>query len=105
MAEFSPGCWFEDCGGGTDMYDDFVEGKGVDEDSQAYDAGDDTAEVAAWLSGVGGIFKSIAKKLVKNSGKKTAKDAEAPKSKCKCFLAGSRSASLKASGESVNAAW
>ncbi|MFD2691347.1 polymorphic toxin-type HINT domain-containing protein [Streptomyces phyllanthi] len=94
MSELAPGCWFEDCSGATDMYDDFVEGKGVDEDSQAYDAGDDAAEAAGWLTGVGGIFKSIAKRFLKNSGKKTAKDAEAPDSKpeskprCKCFLAG-----------------
>ncbi|WNZ10970.1 polymorphic toxin-type HINT domain-containing protein [Streptomyces sp. 11x1] len=89
MSEFSPGCWFEDCSGATDMYDDFVEGKGVDEDSQAYDAGDDTAEVAGWLSGIGGVFKSLAKKLVKNTSKKSAKDVEAPKPDCtQCFLAG-----------------
>ncbi|MDQ0950330.1 RHS repeat-associated protein [Streptomyces phaeochromogenes] len=88
MAEVSPGCWFEDCSGGTDMYDDFVGGKGVDKDSQAFDAGDDVAEVAGWLN-VGGWIKSLSKKLLKNSSKKAAKDAEAPNPKCtRCFLAG-----------------
>ncbi|GAB2873290.1 RHS repeat-associated core domain-containing protein [Streptomyces deserti] len=90
LSEFSPGCWFEDCSGATDMYDDFVEGKGVDKDSQAYDAGDDAAEAAGWLSGVGGLFKTLAKKLLKDKGKKEAKDqAEELATNCtKCFLAG-----------------
>ncbi|MFG2552990.1 polymorphic toxin-type HINT domain-containing protein [Streptomyces sp. NPDC048581] len=93
LIELSPGCWFEDCGGATDMYDDFVEGKGVDEDSQAYDAGDDTAEVAG-LFNLGGWIKALTKKLLKDTTKKTTKDVEAPDSKpsskpnCKCFLAG-----------------
>jgi RHS repeat-associated protein len=89
LSEFSPGCWFEDCSGITDMYDDFVEGKGVDKNSQAYDAGDDAAEAMGWLSGAGGLFKSLAKKLLKNNGKKAAKEVEAPKPGCtRCFLAG-----------------
>ncbi|MEU1039084.1 hypothetical protein [Streptomyces sp. NPDC005907] len=37
------------------MYDDFVAKHGVDKDSQAFDAGDDAAETAGWLSGVAGI--------------------------------------------------
>jgi hypothetical protein len=89
MAELSPGCWFEDCSGGTDMYDNFVEKHGVDKDSQAFDAGDDVAEVAGWLNGLGWHLQVAAKKLLKNSRKKEAKDAEVPKPSCtKCFLAG-----------------
>ncbi|MFF6979569.1 polymorphic toxin-type HINT domain-containing protein [Streptomyces sp. NPDC008343] len=89
MSELSPGCWFEDCSGATDMYDEFVEGKGVEKDSQAYDAGDDAVEAAGWLSGVGGLFRTLAKKLLKDKAKKEATDVEAPKTNCtKCFLAG-----------------
>ncbi|MEU0204784.1 polymorphic toxin-type HINT domain-containing protein [Streptomyces canus] len=88
MAELTPSCWFQDCGAPTDMYDEFVEGKGVDKDSQAYDSGDDAAEVAGWLN-VGGLARSLMKKLVKKGEKKAAKEAEAPSPSCtKCFLAG-----------------
>ncbi|MEV6591637.1 polymorphic toxin-type HINT domain-containing protein [Streptomyces acidicola] len=89
MAELSPGCWFEDCSGGTDLYDNFVEKHGADTGSKMFDSGDDAAEVAGLATGVGGLFKALAKKLVKNSGKKAAKEVEAPKPGCtKCFLAG-----------------
>nr|WP_239149472.1 polymorphic toxin-type HINT domain-containing protein [Streptomyces sp. SID12501] len=87
MAELTPSCWFQDCGAPTDAYDDFVEGKGVDEDSQAYDTGDDVAEVASMFN-LPGLLKSLSKKLLKNTSKKAAKDADVPKPGCKCFLAG-----------------
>ncbi|MPY62785.1 polymorphic toxin-type HINT domain-containing protein [Streptomyces spongiae] len=89
MSELAPGCWFEDCSGATDWYDNFVEKHGVDTDSKMFDSGDDAAEVAGMATGVGGLVKTLAKKLVKNSGKKAAKEVEAPKTGCtKCFLAG-----------------
>ncbi|MBA2806747.1 hypothetical protein E0500_004580 [Streptomyces sp. KM273126] len=89
MAELSPGCWFEDCSGGTDLYDNFVEKHGADTGSKMFDSGDDAAEVTGLATGVGGLFKALAKKLLKNSGKKAAKEVEAPKPSCtKCFLAG-----------------
>ncbi|MFF3381153.1 polymorphic toxin-type HINT domain-containing protein [Streptomyces sp. NPDC002680] len=87
LAELTPSCWFQDCGAPTDAYDDFVEGKGVDKDSQAYDTGDDVAEVAGLFS-LPGLLKSLSKKLLKDTSKKTAKDADIPKPGCKCFLAG-----------------
>ncbi|KUN70147.1 hypothetical protein AQJ46_17395 [Streptomyces canus] len=70
MAELTPSCWFQDRGAPTDMFDEFVEGKGVDKDSQAYDSGDDAAEVAGWLTGIGGLAKTLMKKLVKKGEKK-----------------------------------
>ena len=89
MAALTPSCWFQDCGAPTDMYDEFVEGKGVDKDSQAYDSGDDAAEVAGWLTGISGLVKTLMKKLVKKGEKKAAKEAEVPSPSCtKCFQGG-----------------
>ncbi|WP_405568893.1 polymorphic toxin type 30 domain-containing protein [Streptomyces phaeochromogenes] len=73
MSNFSPWCWIEDCSGGTDQYDNFVEKHGVDTDSQAFDAGDNAAEVAGFFGGGIGFFKSLAKKLFKNGAKKAPK--------------------------------
>lgn len=88
LAELTPACWFQDCGAPTDAYDDFVEGKGVDEDSQAYDAGEDVVGVAGMLN-ISGWLKLLSKKLVKETSQKAAKEADAPNPGCtQCFLAG-----------------
>ncbi|QYX79530.1 hypothetical protein K1J60_26135 [Streptomyces akebiae] len=73
MSNFSPVCWFEDCSGGTDMYDDFVEKHGVDTDSQAFDSGDKAAEAAGFATGGIGFLRSLAKKLFKTTSKKAPK--------------------------------
>ncbi|MFF8401560.1 RHS repeat-associated core domain-containing protein [Streptomyces sp. NPDC015684] len=68
----SPICWFEDCSGATDQYDHFVEKKGVDKNSQAFDAGDDAAEAAGLVGGFAGLFRTLAKKLLKGAAKEGA---------------------------------
>lgn len=88
LAELTPACWFQDCGAPTDAYDEFVEGKGVDEDSQAYDVGEDLVGVAGMIN-ISGWVKFLSKKLAKETSKKAAKEADAPKTGCtQCFLAG-----------------
>lgn len=72
----SPVCWFEDCTGAADAYEEFVESKGVDTDSELY-ADTQTALDIYSFFGVGGAVKTLGTKLLKKVAKK-----------CHCFLAG-----------------
>jgi RHS repeat-associated protein len=68
FSNFSPVCWFEDCSGATEQYDEFVTSKGLDKNTKAWDAGDATADVASIFS-LAGAVRSLTKKLLKGGAK------------------------------------
>ncbi len=73
-----PWCWFgADCGV-SGHYEELVESKGVDTDSQAYEDTRDAADAVSAVAGIFGSAKALAKRALRG----------AVKSACKCFLAG-----------------
>ncbi|MET9294402.1 polymorphic toxin-type HINT domain-containing protein [Streptomyces sp. NPDC003077] len=89
IGSLGPACWFQDCSGTTDKYDKFVTEHGADKDTKAWDAGDSAAEVAG-LFNIAGMFKSLAKKLLKGGAKSAPKESPKIPKGCKCFLAGTQ---------------
>jgi RHS repeat-associated protein len=83
MSNFSPVCWFEDCSGATDAYEEFVDSKGVDTDSKLYQDTQTRLDYYSLL-GIGGAVRTLGAKLLKPTVKKN--DVPAPD--CECFLAG-----------------
>ncbi|GGR85535.1 MULTISPECIES: polymorphic toxin-type HINT domain-containing protein [Streptomyces] len=81
LAKASPFCWFEDCDV-TDDYDEFIESKGVDTDSELYQDTQTRLDIYSSLSAAG-AWRSGAR-LLKSGSKKL----DAVVSRCKCFLAG-----------------